>query len=1106
MLLFLNLVRQPAVRGSSSVGLLPCGQQRWKIHLSKSVIWRFYNRLNVRRKYKTAIRRGRMVWKDGQVQFPKIGIAGYDDHKNAGSWTEEEDAGLTRICGETIKALPAWVATTSVSQLLDRAVRRSLRRGTRQKEDNEAVFEGRGVNEMLARVRDLGLENREADRRWLSCLKRRMSQLNKETPPNDQYDPEHVAATMLAPVGKKSPEPPSLSPLAFCYFLQICCLQPRLSRIMMDHVVQYLSLSESSFGGDARAAAFFHSQSVAIIREQADAIADAYINFKRELKINVVLRDVLSSTSEVRFLLDIGQGRYSSSHYLDDSRLWSYARGDVFLIGRAHPDQLTTLNFLDSCLEAYNGGAEYFAYPRLRISASSPLAKQTITVNCTACEQSELRVNAESHLNGTTQLRCKCRTFGRRPLPQQPVQFPTDELWLGKLTKVARNGNLGEIRLRVFPASSEALSEMLGTNPDDENTKAHPTAATSFKAVLDDGQVDWHCVPVTANIPQVSSRELSAVFALSSNDRTRQAPFIRRLLLEGHTEAAEERMEWLPEPASADLEGLTESQQSAVRAAVSSRLTLIQGPPGTGKTFAVVAIVKHWLRTNPELPVMVCAGTHAARALLHAHLESQGILVTPPPVYTNDEEYEDAVRPRRYRPKTGTIGYSNFVARDVIPLDGTLSGTVYVETVYSAALVPGRKLPRVVVDEASQLTIAGTLLPIMQGAEQVVLLGDDRQLSSVSGGLSLFDELLASELVKPKFLREQFRMHPEVAAFSSQHFYDHQLTCHPSWKSKSWPSLVLPDIFRDRVVSDRGSRVVFVDTGGATRETFDKGCDSYYNVEEAGAVALAVESLLAAGAKDSDVGVVTPYAAQRTYLRRQLHLLPRTIIQGAYADRDPRRSRELGPNSSGPDPTVDSVDAFQGSERCWIVFSAVRSNPEYAVGFLNDYRRVNVMLTRARYGVVVIGDRSTLQASGPWRAWLSWVDEHGRVVRLDKESFRQIAEVPMPNAKRIRFAADRWKLGVSLEAAFGKIQTLRPLAEGCVWAATSEFNTFEVQLDEPTGNVVHCLCTCSDARRHHGRCAHAAALVIRVRQQALGMSRHYAQTEFLLEREAPMAT
>mmetsp|Transcript_9878 Transcript_9878/g.9759 ORF Transcript_9878/g.9759 Transcript_9878/m.9759 type:complete len:100 (+) Transcript_9878:56-355(+) len=82
MLSSLSLLRQPVVQRPSG-GLLTCGQQRWKIHLSKSVIWRFYNRLNVRRKYKTAIRRGRMVWKDGQVQFPKIGIAGFDDHKNA---------------------------------------------------------------------------------------------------------------------------------------------------------------------------------------------------------------------------------------------------------------------------------------------------------------------------------------------------------------------------------------------------------------------------------------------------------------------------------------------------------------------------------------------------------------------------------------------------------------------------------------------------------------------------------------------------------------------------------------------------------------------------------------------------------------------------------------------------------------------------------------------------------------------------------------------------------------------------------------------------------------------------------------------------------------
>lgn len=57
---------------------------------------------------------------------------------------------------------------------------------------------------------------------------------------------------------------------------------------------------------------------------------------------------------------------------------------------------------------------------------------------------------------------------------------------------------------------------------------------------------------------------------------------------------------------------------------------------------------------------------------------------------------------------------------------------------------------------------------------------------------------------------------------------------------------------------------------------------------------------------------------------------------------------------------VNTVDAFQGSEKDVIIFNCVRSNYEgmlqKSLGFLLDERRLNVAITRPKHFLIIVGN------------------------------------------------------------------------------------------------------------------------------------------------------
>jgi superfamily I DNA and/or RNA helicase len=72
---------------------------------------------------------------------------------------------------------------------------------------------------------------------------------------------------------------------------------------------------------------------------------------------------------------------------------------------------------------------------------------------------------------------------------------------------------------------------------------------------------------------------------------------------------------------------------------------------------------------------------------------------------------------------------------------------------------------------------------------------------------------------------------------------------------------------------------------------------------------------------------------------------------------------------------ISTIDSFQGQEEENVIISLVRSNNEGTIGFLKDYRRMNVAMTRAKEKLIIVGDSSTLAKDTYYATFIDYAEK-----------------------------------------------------------------------------------------------------------------------------------
>jgi len=487
-----------------------------------------------------------------------------------------------------------------------------------------------------------------------------------------------------------------------------------------------------------------------------------------------------------------------------------------------------------------------------------------------------------------------------------------------------------------------------------------------------------------------SFSEMHRALTLLSEAKGNRTAYLRELLF-GNKEASFTKESYtLPKDTP-----LNASQKQAVEKIITAQdIAVVHGPPGTGKTTTLVHAIEG-LKHSTSDTVLVCAPSNTAADVLTERLHLQGLKVVrlgnlsrineevincSLEIQVSSHDYYKDIKKLKQKAENYRDMASKYKrsfgkrereqrkhlraeANDLLHHAHSLEDHVVAQILDGAdaivctlvgatnKYIHHKRFKTVVIDEAAQSLEPACWIPILK-ADKVVLAGDPFQLpptvkskEAVQKGLSktLIEKTIENYPEAVSLLNVQYRMNKVIMGYSNAYFYQKQLKA--ATEVENWN------------ISDAHQSICFIDTAGSEcQEQSPKDSKSLYNAGEFELIQKHLDQLCDAtpDINNFSLGIISPYKEQVLYVKE------------AIDQSDLLSSMNI---------TVQTIDGFQGQERDIIYISLVRSNSEGEIGFLTDYRRMNVAMTRAKKMLVIIGDSSTLGNDPFYNGLLDYVEK-----------------------------------------------------------------------------------------------------------------------------------